>query len=195
MKIDGKHELDIDRQSVWNGLNDHELLARCIPGCEKLERTGENEYSIIVTARIGPIKTRFNGSISMTDIQEPKSYKLVFSGSGGSAGSAKGETSINLVESDNKKTVLEYHSSVAVTGKLAQIGTKLVDSAARSYADQFFSSFTNVLSPSDERSDSAGTETGNSNAISVLNLVDRKYKFLFIIVVIILAVILAAIII
>jgi uncharacterized protein len=145
MQISGQHELELDKNTVWNEITNHEMLRKCIPGCEKLELAGDNQFEMTILAKVGPIKTRFNGKMSMVDVHAPNSYKLVGSGSGGSAGSAKGETLITLTETGNNSTVLSYEASVSVNGKLAQIGAKLINSTAKSFAAQFFDSFVEAV--------------------------------------------------
>ena len=141
MQLSGQHELELDKNTVWNEINNHEMLKQCIPGCEKLEQVEENQFEITILTKVGPIKTRFNGKMSIVDIQAPDSYKLVGTGSGGSAGSAKGETLITLKDADNNTTILYYDASVSVNGKLAQIGAKMIDGTAKVFATQFFESF------------------------------------------------------
>jgi uncharacterized protein len=145
MQLSGQHELELDKNTVWNEINNHEMLRQCIPGCEKLDLVDDNQFEMTILAKVGPIKTRFNGKMSMADIQAPNSYKLVGSGSGGSAGSAKGETLITLTELEGNKTLLNYEASVSVNGKLAQIGSKLIDGTAKSFASQFFETFVETV--------------------------------------------------
>jgi uncharacterized protein len=153
MQLSGQHELELDKNTVWNEINNHEMLRQCIPGCEKLDLVDDNQFEMTILAKVGPIKTRFNGKMSMADIQAPNSYKLVGSGSGGSAGSAKGETLITLTELEDNKTLLNYDASVSVNGKLAQIGSKLIDGTAKSFASQFFETFVETV-----KNKSANTE-------------------------------------
>lgn len=176
MQISGKHELDLDRDTVWRELNNYTLLEQCIPGCEVLEPTEENEYRIKLLAKVGPIKTRFNGTICMTEIQPPDSYKLVFTGSGGSAGNVKGETQFMLKEEAGNKTILDYDSNVTITGKLAQIGTKLIDGAAKSYANEFFTNFVSAARQETGGEATTGHKTERAKAFSVLDLLSRKQK-------------------
>lgn len=184
MKLSGKHELDLDKASVWNGLNDRDILEYCIPGCEKLDQKGDNDFEITVLAKVGPIKTRFTGTARLIDIQPPDSYRLVFSGNGGSAGSAKGETLISLTE-ENNRTVLNYESNVSVTGKLAQIGNKLIDGASRSYATQFFESFVETVKTTSSDKKELFGKGKDKKEFHVTDLVDSRLKFIIYTVVII----------
>lgn len=184
MQIDGQHELGLDKQTVWDGLNNTAILEQCIPGCEKFEETDKNNFNITVLAKIGPIKTRFNGTAELADIQPPDSYKLVFSGNGGSAGSAKGETLVTLTESGDK-TILNYESSVAVTGKLAQIGAKLIDGAAKSYANQFFEAFVEKIGTSPDAEAALVPEGRVTKAFSVGGLLNFKTRITITVIVLI----------
>lgn len=185
MQINGQHELALDKQTVWDGLNSTAILEQCIPGCEKLEETDKNNFNITVLAKIGPIKARFNGTAELADIQPPDSYKLVFSGNGGSAGSAKGETLVTLTESGGK-TILDYDSSVAVTGKLAQIGAKLIDGAAKSYANQFFEAFVEKIGTKPDGGEAGLAPEGRTTkAFSVGSLLNLKARITIILIVLI----------
>ncbi|MEX2525266.1 MAG: carbon monoxide dehydrogenase subunit G [Gammaproteobacteria bacterium] len=184
MKINGQHELDLDKKTVWDGLNNIAILEDCIPGCEKLEEIDKNNFNITVLAKVGPIKTRFNGTAELADIQPPDSYKLVFSGNGGSAGSAKGETLVTLTESGGR-TILNYESSVAVTGKLAQIGAKLIDGAAKSYANQFFEAFVEKACSKPDGEAIPAREDRATKAFSVGSLINMKTRITITVIVLI----------
>ncbi len=167
MKITGQHELDLDRNTLWEKITDHEILKQCIPGCERFDQNGDNQFEITILAKVGPIKTRFNGQMSMVDIQSPVSYKLVGTGSGGSAGSAKGEALITLDDVGNNKTVLNYDATVSVSGRLAQIGVKLVDGTARHFATRFFSSFADLVKSGSASEDNIMEGSPKPEAFSV----------------------------
>lgn len=141
MKITGTYELEADRQAVWEALNDPEVLKACIPGCESLDKTGENELTATVTAKVGPVKAKFNGSVELKDLNPPASYRIEGSGKGGAAGFAKGGADVRLEERDGGGTVLSYDVDAQVGGKLAQIGSRLIDGTAKKLADQFFDNF------------------------------------------------------
>ncbi|MDF1721642.1 MAG: SRPBCC domain-containing protein [Minwuia sp.] len=151
MKITGTYELEADRQKVWEALNDPEVLKACIPGCESLDKTGENELTATVTAKVGPVKAKFNGSVELKDLNPPESYRIEGSGKGGAAGFAKGGADVRLDERDGGGTVLSYEVDAQVGGKLAQIGSRLIDGTAKKLADQFFANFrAHVETPSDD---------------------------------------------
>src|SRR5665213_2991388 len=126
---------------VWHALNDVDVLRASIPGCDSLEPTGDNAYRAVVTARIGPISASFNGRLMMTDIEAPHAYTLRFEGQGGAAGFANGEARVTLSSADAGATSMAYAVNAQVGGKLAQIGSRLIDGAARKLADDFFANF------------------------------------------------------
>ena len=146
MELSGQRRLAVDRESAWRALNDPEVLRKAIPGCESLERVGETEYTAVVAAAIGPVRTRFRGKLHLEDVVAPASYSLRFEGDGGAAGFAKGVARVRLSEDDGG-TLLDYSASSQIGGKLAQVGNRLVDGVARKLADDFFASLEQQLSP------------------------------------------------
>lgn len=129
---------------AWEALNDTELLKQCIPGCESIQPDGENAYQLALTAAVGPVKARFKGRMALQDIQAPDSYTIQFDGQGGAAGFGKGSAHVTLAP-DGDETVLTYAVNAQVGGKIAQIGSRLVDAAARKMAETFFTRFTEAL--------------------------------------------------
>jgi len=127
--------------AVWQALNDPEALKACIPGCESLERTGDDEWQATLTARVGPVSATFNGKMRMTDSTPPTGYTLKFEGQGGVAGFANGEARVTLAPAAENQTTLTYLAKAQVGGKLAQIGSRLIDGAAAKIADDFFARF------------------------------------------------------
>jgi hypothetical protein len=127
---------------VWRALNDASVLKDCVPGCESLEQSGDNEYKAVMTARVGPVSAKFNGRMTMTDIDAPNGYTLRFEGQGGAAGFANGEARVMLAPADGGQTSMAYAVKAQVGGKLAQIGSRLIDGAAAKLADDFFARFT-----------------------------------------------------
>jgi hypothetical protein len=124
-------------EATWAALNDPETLKACIPGCEAVERTSDHEFKVAMTARVGPVSAKFNGRIALSDVVPPSSYRISFEGQGGAAGFARGEAAVALVD-DSGGTRIDYSASAQVGGKLAQIGSRLVDAAASKVADEFF---------------------------------------------------------
>ncbi len=140
MEMNGSRTVPADIDTTWRALNDPEVLKACIPGCESVERVSDNEYRLTMTARVGPVSARFAGRIVLADIVAPTSYTLSFEGQGGAAGFAKGEARVTL-SANEPGTRIDYQVKSQVGGKLAQIGSRLVDGAAAKVADDFFARF------------------------------------------------------
>lgn len=140
MDISGEFTIPAPRERVWVALNDPEVLVRCIPGCEELQRTGENTFDAKMQAKIGPVKARFDTSIELSDMNPPESYTISGQGKGGPAGFGKGAAQVVLDE-QGEETVLRYTAELQVGGKLAQIGSRLVGGATKKIANDFFSRF------------------------------------------------------
>jgi len=163
MEMLGNRRLPITQQQAWEALNDPETLRKCIPGCDKFELTGDNTYSVALAVKIGPVSAKFNGKVMLSDIVAPDGYKLTFEGQGGVAGFAKGASSVTLrpvaQEAQEVQEVqeapaegaeaapapagceLDYTVQAQVGGKIAQLGQRLIDGAAKSTADDFFKRF------------------------------------------------------
>lgn len=131
-------------EKTWAALNDPEALKACIPGCESIERISDTEFTVAMTARVGPVSAKFNGRIVLSEIVPPTSYKIGFEGQGGAAGFARGGAKVALTP-DGSGTRIEYNVNAQVGGKLAQIGSRLVDGAAAKVADDFFICFVERL--------------------------------------------------
>ncbi|APA86065.1 carbon monoxide dehydrogenase subunit G [Paraburkholderia sprentiae WSM5005] len=138
MELSETHTLPVAQQQAWDALNDTEVLRACIPGCESIDPEGENAYLVTLSAAVGPVKARFKGRMQLTDIDAPNTYTIVFEGQGGAAGFAKGNTHVTLEADGDAATKLCYTANAQVGGKLAQIGSRLVDGAARKIAGEFF---------------------------------------------------------
>lgn len=141
MELKGERTLAADRLTAWTALNDIEMLKSCMPGCETLTAVGENRYEVVMNAAIGPVRARFKGSLEIADIDSPNAYTIKFDGTGGQAGFARGEARVTLAENVPGATVLTYVANAHVGGKLAQVGSRLVDAAAGAMADKFFEAF------------------------------------------------------
>ena len=147
MDMTGEFRIPASREAVWKALNDPEILKRSIAGCEELEKTSDTEFTAKVTAKVGPVKARFAGKVTLSDLDPPNGYTIAGEGQGGAAGFAKGGAKVRL-EPDGDGTLLKYTVNAAIGGKLAQIGARLIDGAARKMADEFFASFAaNVAGP------------------------------------------------
>lgn len=140
MEMTGEYRIPAPRETVWAALNDPVVLQSCIPGCESLERGAENEFKATVRAKVGPVSARFSGKVTLSDFDPPKSYRISGEGQGGAAGFAKGGAVVNL-EEDGAGTILRYTADAQVGGKLAQIGSRLIDGTAKKLADEFFEAF------------------------------------------------------
>ena len=146
MDMTGERRIPAARQKVWEGLNDPEILKQSIPGCESVEKLSDTEFAAKVRAKVGPVSANFAGKVTLSDLDPPAGYTISGEGTGGVAGFAKGGAKVTLDE-EGGETVLRYTVQAQVGGKLAQIGSRLIDATARKMADQFFSKFVTVMSP------------------------------------------------
>lgn len=145
MKLKEEIRIEASREEVFAALNDADILRRSIPGCEELEKVSDTQFNARVRAKVGPVRARFRGEVTLSDIKRPESYTLSGQGKGGAAGFARGEASVQLV-ADGDATLLRYEVSATVGGKLAQLGGRLIDGAARKLAAEFFENFKQVVS-------------------------------------------------
>ncbi|MEZ5831340.1 MAG: carbon monoxide dehydrogenase subunit G [Dongiaceae bacterium] len=145
MELTGQERIAAPRTQVWQALNDPEILKACIPGCESIEMISPTEMKARVALKVGPIKASFAGQVTLSEIDPPNGYTISGEGSGGSVGGAKGSAQVRLTE-DGGGSVLSYRVSSQVTGKIAQLGARLVDSAAQKLAGDFFGKFREVVS-------------------------------------------------
>jgi carbon monoxide dehydrogenase subunit G len=165
MELTETHTLPVPQQRAWEALNDTEILRACIPGCESIDADGENAYAVAMTASVGPVKARFKGRMNLTEIDAPHTYTIVFEGQGGAAGFSKGSAKVNLEPGDHaESTVLSYSANAQVGGKLAQIGSRLVDGAARKIAGEFFKRFSAQLQGAPEAQGNEASEEGEAPA-------------------------------
>ena len=144
MQLTGEQLIAQPQQLVWDSLNTRDIFQACIPGCESMELTAENEYKIAMVASVGPLKARFNGKLRINYIDAPNSYRLSFDGNGGMIGFGKGGAHVTLTRQDDG-TLLKYETTAEVGGKIAQIGSRLVMGAAKKTADDFFAKFRQAL--------------------------------------------------
>jgi carbon monoxide dehydrogenase subunit G len=144
MEMTGEYRIPAPREKVWAALNDPEVLKACIPGCDSLEKTSENEMTAAVTAKVGPVKAKFTGAVTLSNIKPPESYTISGEGKGGVAGFAKGGADVALTP-DGDATILRYAVKAQVGGKLAQLGARLIDSTAKKMAEEFFGAFSERL--------------------------------------------------
>lgn len=140
MEMTGEQLIPASQAQTWAALNDPEILKGCVPGCESIDKVAENEYAVLMTARVGPVSAKFKGKLALADLDPPRSYSLSFEGQGGVAGFGRGGAQVSLAQ-EADGTRLSYRVKASVGGKLAQIGSRLIDAAAKKLADDFFNAF------------------------------------------------------
>ena len=142
MQLTNQQALPATPQQAWEALNDIELLKQSIPGCESISATSDTSFEVLVAAAIGPVKARFKSKLQLLDVVPPQSYTMQFDGQGGPAGFGKGTAKVRLEPATDGTTVLHYDVHAQVGGKIAQVGSRLVDMAAQKIAQDFFNNFT-----------------------------------------------------
>jgi uncharacterized protein len=145
MEMHGEERIVAPRQVVWEALNDPDVLRECIPGCQDLEKTSDNEMAATVKIKIGPVSAKFSGEVTLENINAPESYTISGEGKGGIAGFAKGGADVRLAD-EGDETLLTYDVKAQVGGKLAQLGSRLIDSTSKKLAGQFFTRFNEIVS-------------------------------------------------
>ena len=164
MEMQGSRQLAITQQQAWESLNDPAVLKICIPGCDKVEATGENQYAVGMAVKVGPVSAKFAGKITLSDIVPPASYTIGFEGQGGAAGFGKWHSKVQLTPND-AGCELAYTVNAQVGGKVAQLGQRLIDGAAKSLAEDFFKRFDAEMQrrygpPPEEGADASEEKTG-----------------------------------
>ena len=163
MKMSGTRQLPAPQGEVWAKLNDAEVLKRCIPGCQSLEKTSDTELKATVGLKIGPVNAKFNGDVTLSDMNPPNSYRISGSGKGGAAGSASGGADVKLAAVDGG-TELSYDVDAKVSGKIAQLGARLIDATAASLANKFFDNLSAEFAPAEAAAaPAAAAETAKSS--------------------------------
>ena len=157
MEMSGEYKINAPREKVWAGLNDPDILKQSIPGCEEIDQTSDTSFTAKVTAKVGPVKAKFTGSVQLTDIDAPNGYRISGEGKGGAAGFAKGGANVHLSDVGDG-TMLKYEVDAQVGGKLAQLGARLIDGTAKKMASQFFENFAEAVSDGDDSADEAPAE-------------------------------------
>jgi carbon monoxide dehydrogenase subunit G len=153
----GEYRISASRDSVWQALNDPDLLGECIAGCQHVKKIDDEHFDVAVKAKIGPVSATFQAQLELADLKPPESYVIKGNAKGGAAGFAKGQAAVKLVE-EQGVTVLTYDVEANVGGKLAQVGNRLVEGATRKMADDFFTAFSRRLDPNAVVSPSAEAE-------------------------------------
>ena len=144
MTMSGEYELPVPREVVWEKLNDPETLKAAIPGSEELQKVSDTEFQAVVVTKIGPVKAKFKGKVTLSDLDPPNGYKIVGEGEGGVAGFAKGAADVKLSDKDGG-TLLTYNVEAQIGGKLAQLGQRLINGSAKKLADEFFANFADAV--------------------------------------------------
>ncbi len=157
MQMQGERTIKASRAEVWLALNAPEVLKACIPGCDELEKTSDTSFEATVTQKVGPVKVRFKGTVQLSDIVEAESYTITGEGKGGAAGFAKGGAKVRL-EDTGDGTLLVYEAEAKVGGKLAQLGSRLIDGFAKKMADDFFTRFQEAVEGDAEESPGDSSE-------------------------------------
>ena len=147
MQMNESQLVPASQDKVWAALNDPAMLAKCIPGCQKLDMTAPNEMTATVVVKVGPVKASFSGKVTLSDIDAPNGYRISGEGSGGVAGFAKGGATVKLTAEGPESTRLDYAVDAQIGGKLAQLGGRLIDATAKKLAGEFFEKFAAELSP------------------------------------------------
>jgi carbon monoxide dehydrogenase subunit G len=161
MELASTQTLPVSQAIAWQALNDTGLLQQAIPGCEAINPAGDNAYELLITAAVGPVKAKFKGKLLLSELNPPTSYTLSFEGQGGAAGHGKGSAQVRLEAQGERQTLLHYSAKASVGGKLAQVGSRVVDMAAQKMAGEFFERFNAVLA---ERHAPATTGTADTKA-------------------------------
>lgn len=146
MELTSSQLLALPQAKVWDALNDPAVLKACIPGCETVDKQSDTHYEVAIMAAVGPVKARFKGKMELADLDPPRGYTIKFDGQGGAAGFGKGEARVTL-EPEGAGTRLSYTAKAQIGGKLAQVGSRLVDGVARKMADEFFVRFAQTVAP------------------------------------------------
>jgi len=145
MQMNDSQRIPASKDKIWAALNDPEILKQCIPGCQALEMTSPTEMTATVVFKVGPIKATFGGKVTLSDLDPPYSYRISGEGSGGVAGFAKGGAAVRLESESADVTILHYDVDAQIGGKLAQLGQRLINGAAKKLADEFFSNFAKAV--------------------------------------------------
>ncbi len=172
MDMSGERRISAPREKVWAALNDPEVLRISIPGCETMERLGENELKATASVKIGPISARFAGKMQLLDLDPPNGYRIEGEGQGGVAGFAKGGAVVRLV-ADGNETIMSYEVKANVGGKIAQLGARLIDASAKQMADAFFDRFAAQVASAEAES-VAVAPAAPAPGISLLDLIPRE---------------------
>jgi len=166
MDMTGDYVIAAPRQHVWDALNDPDVLKQCIPGCQTVEKTSPASFSAVVVAKVGPVKAKFTGEVTLSELNPPNSYKISGEGKGGAAGFAKGGAEVSLKDAEGGGTTLNYMVNAQVGGKLAQIGSRLIDSTSKKMAGEFFKTFGLIVEASARTPDDSPLNVDTNDPLS-----------------------------
>jgi len=166
MRMTGEQAIAAGRREVWEALNDPAVLAQCIPGCQSLERDGENRFLAVAEVKIGPIGARFKGNVELSDLDAPNGYTITGSGNGGIAGSAKGGAKVRLADAPGGGTLVSYDVDAEVGGRMAQLGGPIIDATAKNLAGKFFSKFGEVVSGGGQQAPAPATAHASGEPVA-----------------------------
>tara|TARA_Y100001970_G_scaffold124859_1_gene154576 strand:- start:23774 stop:24382 length:609 start_codon:yes stop_codon:yes gene_type:complete len=176
MEISGEVKIPFSQQSVWDALNNPEILKSSLPGCEAIEKISDVEFTAKISTKLGPVRAKFNAKVNLSDLDPPNSYKISGEGQGGPAGFASGSAAVSLSETDGE-TLLSYNAEGNVGGKLAQVGSRLIESASRKLADEFFKNFADTLTAQQNGAESRIEKQGIQNPeVSIEKNVSKERK-------------------
>jgi carbon monoxide dehydrogenase subunit G len=162
MEIIGTKLIPSPRELVWKALNDPEILKACLPGCESVEKLSDTDFKVTIKTAIGPLRARFQGSLKMEDVNAPESCVMQFEGQGGAVGFGKGSSKVQLIQTA-QGTELSYEAKAQVGGKLAQVGSRLIDSVAKKMTDDFFKAFQEQLNPNEAKTSVKASTPSSQN--------------------------------
>lgn len=173
MEMQASRSLAVSQQQAWEALNDPETLKACLAGCDRFEPQGDDQYAVGMAVKVGPVSAKFSGKVTLSDITPPERYRIAFEGQGGVAGFGKGEADVTLTpETDDAagqpRCLLSYSVQAQVGGKIAQLGQRLIDGAARNMADDFFARFDTLMQQRHPRAPAAPADAGDTADLSHL---------------------------
>ncbi|WP_313283578.1 CoxG family protein [Delftia tsuruhatensis] len=173
MEMQASRSLAVSQQQAWEALNDPETLKACLAGCDRFEPQGDDQYAVGMAVKVGPVSAKFSGKVTLSDITPPERYRIAFEGQGGVAGFGKGEADVTLTSepadaAGQPRCLLSYSVQAQVGGKIAQLGQRLIDGAARNMADDFFARFDTLMQQRHPRAPAAPADAGDTADLSHL---------------------------
>ena len=187
MKLTGSYKLNLKKEVVWKALNNPDILKKCIPGCENFDKKNNTHFSVTATNQIGPMNATFSGDVNLSNIKENVSYTL--SGEGqSSVGFANGSAAVKLIE-EHGITTLSYEVDINVGGKIAQLGSRLINGVAKKMSDYFFGRFADIVSPLDQKKEAEGSMSGEKRVQEIKSNFLNKYIYSFVTILILLLVV------